>query len=186
LNSQEIRNCLAKGRTRSFLHELAASENFLRATRKSISAARMADEELILRFIAFYLIDHKISINDYKGGMDELLDETMEVLNNLELNSFKDIREHFFQAMDNAYYLFGGNAFRKASYVNKSLFLGISRALCDIAPQKIQKMEKDEIAGQMQAEINDNENFRNALSMATNDAKNIRLVYETVKGIIGE
>lgn len=186
LNSQEIRNCLAKGRTRSFLHELAASENFLRATRKSISAARMADEELVLRFIAFYLIDHKISINDYKGGMDELLDETMEVLNNLELNSFKDIREHFFQAMDNAYYLFGGNAFRKASYVNKSLFLGISRALCDIAPQKIQKMEKDEIAGQMQAEINDNENFRNALSMATNDAKNIRLVYETVKGIIGE
>ncbi|MCM1541546.1 MAG: DUF262 domain-containing protein [Blautia sp.] len=78
LNNQEIRNCLANGRTRSFLHELSRSENFLHATRKSISAARMADEELVLRFMAFYL--------------------------------------------------FGGNAFRKANYANKSLFLGISQS----------------------------------------------------------
>lgn len=38
-----------------------------------------------------------------------------------------DIGQHFFQAMDNAFYLFGNNAFRKASYANKAFFLGISR-----------------------------------------------------------
>lgn len=186
LNSQEIRNCLANGRTRNFLHELSGSKDFLRATRKSISAARMADDELILRFIAFYLIDHKIVKSEYKGGMGELLDDTVEILNGLEIDRFKEIRHHFFQAMNNAFYLFGENAFRKANFVNKALFLGISRTLCDIVPQKLREMDKDEIERQMQSEIKDNEKFRNALSMATNDAKNVNFVYDTVKKIIGE
>lgn len=186
LNSQEIRNCLANARTRNFLHELSESENFLHATRKSISAARMADDELVLRFISFYLIDHKIVINEYKGGMDELLNNTVEIMNSLELKRFKEIRQHFFQAMDNAYYLFGDKAFRKANYINKSLFLGISRVLCDIAPQRLREKDKNKIAGQMQMEINDNERFKNALSMATNDARNVNYVYDNVKKIIGE
>lgn len=186
LNRQEIRNCLANARTRNFLHELSESENFLHATRKSISAARMADEELVLRFIAFYLTDHKIVINEYKGGMDELLDDTIEIMNALELDRFKEVRQHFFQAMDNAFYLFGDNAFRKANNVNKSLFLGISRVLCDITPQELREKDRDKIAKQMQVEISDNEKFRNALSMATNDARNVKLVYDTVKKIVGE
>lgn len=186
LNAQEIRNCLANARTRSFLHELSGSENFLHATRRSISAARMADEELVLRFIAFYMIDHKMVFTEYKGGMDELLDHTVEILNTLDVDIVKEVRTHFFLAMDNAFYLFGGNAFRKANYVNKSLFLGISRVLCDITPQQLCKKDKDKIAKQMQAEINENEKFRNALSMATNDARNVNLVYDTVKRIMGE
>lgn len=186
LNSQEIRNCLANARTRNFLHELSGSENFLHATRKSISAARMADDELVLRFIAFYLIDHKKVTAEYKGGMDELLNDTVERLNILELATLKEIRQHFLQAMDNAFYLFGINAFRKANYVNKALFLGVSRVLCDIMPQQLREMDKNRIARQMQIEINENGKFRNALSMATNDAKNVKLVYDTVKQIMGE
>lgn len=186
LNAQEIRNCLANGKARNFLRELAGSENFLHATRKSISAARMADEELVLRFIAFYLIDHEVVEGEYKGGMDELLNDTVEKLNAMEMESFLEIRKHFLQAMDNAFYLFGSNAFRKANYVNKALFLGISRVLCDVTPQKLQEKSKEEIARQMQKQISDNERFRNALSMATNDARNVKLVYDTVKKIVGE
>lgn len=186
LNNQEIRNCLANSRTRKLLHELSTSKDFLRATRKSISAARMADDELVLRFIAFYLIDHKIVINEYKGVMNELLDETVEILNGLELNRFKEIRQRFFQAMNNAFYLFGDNTFRKANFINKALFLGISRVLCDIVPQKLYEKDRDEIERKMQREIKDNEKFRNALSMATNDVRNVNLVYDTVKKIIGE
>ena len=144
------------------------------------------DEELVLRFIAFYLMDHKIWTMEYKGGMDELLDDAVEVLNALELDKFKEIRQHFNQAMDNAFYLFGGNAFRKTNYVNKALFLGISRVLCDISPQKMQEKDRAKIAGQMQKQIDENVDFSNALSMATNDAKNIKRVYDTVKKIVGE
>lgn len=186
LNNQEIRNCLANAKTRNFLRELSKSEKFLHATKKSISAARMADEELVLRFIAFYLMDHKIMLTEYKGGMDDLLNNTVEFLNALELEMFVEIRKQFFQAMDNAFYLFGEHAFRKSKYINKSLFVGISRVLCDITMQRLCEMKKDEIDNRMQEAISHNDCFRNALSMATNDAKNIKLVYETVKNIIGE
>lgn len=186
LNNQEIRNCLANRRTRTLLHELSRSESFLRATRKSISASRMADEELILRFIAFYLMDNRIMENEYKGGMDGLLDDTVELLNTLDVGSFKQIGSDFFQAMENAYYLFGDKAFRKAKYINKSLFLGISRVLCNVTMQRLQEKDKDEITMHMESEISTNAHFRDALSMATNDARNVRLVYDTVKQIIGE
>ena len=187
LNNQEIRNCLASSRTRSLLHELSGSKSFLDATRGSISSTRMADEELILRFIAFYLIDNgKSKTKEYKGGMDALLDETVEILNDASLDIFKEIRTKFLFAMDNAFYLFGDNAFRKANYINKSLFLGISRVLCNFTLDQIKSKNKMNIVSQMNEAINNNESFRGALSMATNDARNVRIVYDVVNGIIGE
>lgn len=187
LNNQEIRNCLANGRTRGLLRELSESESFLRATRKSISPTRMADEELILRFISFYLIDTcKSYTAEYRGGMDSLLDETVDLLNTMNIDALKEIRDKFLRAMDNAFYLFGSGAFRKANYINKALFLGVSRVLCRYSKEQIDCKDREEISARMQKEISDNYMFRNALSMATNDARNVRIVYETVKKIIGE
>lgn len=187
LTNQEIRNCLASSRTRELLHELSKSHNFVQATRGSISPTRMADEELILRFISFYLIDNgKSNVNEYKGGMDSLLDETVELLNNADINLIKEIRNVFFVAMDNAFYLFGGNAFRKANYINKALFLGISRVLCKYSREIISQKDATTITKKLNEAIVNNVKFRNALSMATNDARNVKIVYDTVSEIIGE
>lgn len=187
LTNQEIRNCLASSRTRELLHELSKSHNFVQATRGSISPTRMADEELILRFISFYLIDNgKSNVNEYKGGMDSLLDETVELLNNADINLIIEIRNVFFVAMDNAFYLFGGNAFRKANYINKALFLGISRVLCKYSREIISQKDATTITKKLNEAIVNNVKFRNALSMATNDARNVKIVYETVSEIIGE
>lgn len=187
LTNQEIRNCLANARTRELLHDLAKSKNFLQATRGSISPTRMADEELILRFISFYLIDNqKSTVKEYKGGMDSLLDETLELLNAADADLLKEIRSAFLQAMDNAFYLFGDNAFRKANYINKSLFLGISRVLGNYSREDIMKKDVKEATQRMSSEIQKNGEFRNALSMATNDARNVKVVYDTVKKIIEE
>ena len=187
LTNQEIRNCLASSRTRELLHELSKSHNFIQATRGSISPTRMADEEMILRFISFYLIDNrKWSTNEYKGAMNSLLDETVEFLNNADIMLIKEIRKDFFVAMDNAFYLFGDNAFRKANYINKSLFLGISRVLSKYSREKIAQKDAALISGKLNEAINNNFKFRNALSMATNDARNVKIVYDTVFEIIGE
>ena len=69
---------------------------------------------------------------------------------------------------------------------NKSLFLGISRVLCNFTVEEITKKNKNRIVQQLNDAINTEGEFRGALSMATNDAKNIKIVYETVKKIIGE
>lgn len=187
LNNQEIRNCLANRRTRELLHELSGSQNFLRATRGSISSTRMADEELILRFVSFYLIEHhKSSIQEYRGGMDSLLNETVELLNALDVETMKEIRSAFFEAMDNAYYLFGERAFRKANYINKALFLGVTRVLSQYTKEQIEMKDREKIVKRMRDAIDNDYTFRNALSMATNDARNVKIVYDVVKEIIGE
>lgn len=185
LNNQEIRNCLAVKRTREFLHTLSRSDSFLCATRGSISPTRMADEELILRFIAFYLIDHKLStVPEYRGGMDELLDETVNILNHSDLAVFREIRMRFLDAMDGAFYLFGSNAFRKANFVNKALFLGISRVLTSYSLQEIKGMDAKKAELTLKQEIEKNALFSNALSMATNDARNVKIVYDTLERLI--
>lgn len=187
LTNQEIRNCLANSRTRELLHNLAKSRNFIKATRGSISSTRMADEELILRFISFYLIDNnKSQIKEYKGGMDSLLDETVEILNSADFELLKEIKMVFSITMDNAFYLFGDNAFRKANYINKSLFLGISRVLSKYTTEEIAKKNAQVISNRLNKEIKDNLKFKSALSMATNDARNVKVVFETVDKIIGE
>lgn len=185
LNNQEIRNCLANDRTRNLLRELAGSENFLNATRGSISSTRMADEELVLRFVAFYLIDNgKSTISEYKGGMDILLDETIEVLNGATVELLKEIRQKFLASMDNAFYLFEDRAFRKANYINKALFLGVSRALSQYTIEEIKAKNRDTISTTLNDKIVNDSIFRGALSMATNDARNVKVVYDTVNSIL--
>lgn len=186
LNNQEIRNCLASPKTREFLHELARSDSFLRATRGSISPTRMADEEVILRFIAFYMIDNQMSpIKEYRGGMDILLDETIDVLNNLDIEELKKIRIAFLTAMDGAFYLFGNRAFRKSNYINKALFLGISRVLSKYTLEELKKKDRIMISKQIEDTITNNWVFRDALSMGTNDAKKVKIVYTTISEIMG-
>lgn len=187
LTNQEIRNCLANSRTRELLRDLARSKNFLRATRGSISPTRMADEELILRFISFYLIDNnKAKTKEYKGAMDSLLDETVEILNTTPAEEIKEIRRVFLDVMDCAYHLFGDNAFRKANYINKALFLGISRVLSKYVIEEIMRKDAVVITKKLDDEIRNNLKFRSALSMATNDARNVKVVYDTIDYIIGE
>lgn len=187
LTNQEIRNCLANARTRELLRDLAKSKNFILATRGSISPTRMADEELILRFISFYLIDNnKSQTKEYKGGMDSLLNETVELLNGADIELMKEIRNVFFVSMDNAFYLFGDNAFRKANYINKSLFLGISRVLSKYTREEIKVKNAKEITESLNHEMQSNTKFRSALSMGTNDARNVKIVYDTIDRLIGE
>lgn len=187
LNNQEIRNCLASSRTREFLHELSRSDHFIQATRGSISATRMADEELILRFVAFYMIDKQIGgMKEYKGGMDALLDETIEILNQSKITLLTKIRKDFLNAMDAAYYLFKERAFRKSNFINKALFLGVSRVLSGYSLKEIKKKDSSLITKKMSDEIKTNIEFSNALSMGTNDAKNVSIVYDTVEKIIGD
>lgn len=187
LNNQEIRNCLANSRTREFLHTLSRSDHFIHATRGSISATRMADEELILRFVAFYLIDNQLAgIKEYKGGMDVLLDDTIEILNKTDITLLTQIRKAFLNAMDSSFYLFNDRAFRKSNFINKALFLGVSRVLSRYSLEKIKTKDSSLIRKKMSDEIKNNIDFNNALSMGTNDARNVGIVYDTVEKIIGD
>lgn len=183
LNKQEIRNCFANASTRKLLRDLASNDKFLLATRGSISSTRMADQDIILRFIAFYLQDHNYDKQkQYRGGMDSYLDNTVTILNEMQKTELNEIGDAFLQAMENAYTAFGDQAFRKAKFINKALFLGISRVFCDCTKVQIQGKKLEEKLSEI---LSNDLKFSNALSMGTNDVKNIQYVYQTIQEMIG-
>ncbi|EAC7896621.1 DUF262 domain-containing protein [Listeria monocytogenes] len=131
LNRQEMRNAMATLSTRELLGKLSNLEIFKKATGYSVKDTRFADQELVLRFVGFYLIDqdYRNSV-PYKGVMATFLDEAIEVLN--KYYSYKDefirsIFNDFETAMENAYFMFGDKAFKRTQVINKALFLAVSR-----------------------------------------------------------
>ncbi|KLU73798.1 MAG: hypothetical protein RHS_0273 [Robinsoniella sp. RHS] len=187
LNAQEIRNCLASKKTREYIKRMAQSEEFLRATKGSISSTRMADKEIVLRFIAFYLLDNGLlNRKEYRGGMDAFLDDTLDYLNSVKnVQILNDIETNFTNAMYNAYLLFGERAFRKTNFINKSLFLAMSRTLYKYDSNKISEQHiEQKIENALKEEIDNNTKFSNALSMATNDARNVDITFSTIKKLL--
>ena len=97
------------------------------------------------------------------------------------------IEDAFYNAMENAYYLFGDRAFRKSNYINKALFLSWSRVLCDLSTSKLKVNNiNNKLLNHLEDEIKTNSEYNNALSMATNDVRNVELSYAVAKRLLNE
>ncbi len=199
LNSQELRNCLASNELRNALRSMANSKEFKTTTTNSISDIRMDAQEYALRFIRFRMLHiiPNLKIMDYSGNMDDELDSSVELLNNLQDFDFDDYVIAYDRAMVNARYLFGRHAFRKVynyttpssyrSVINKTLFLSWSVLLADIPIERIKAKAKTEswisILGN---EITTDDHYYEMLSYGTNGWKNIMYAFEKAKEIIKE
>ncbi|CAM5542014.1 hypothetical protein SALBM217S_07775 [Streptomyces griseoloalbus] len=108
LTRQEIRHALISGRARTLLAELAETEEFRRATGYSVVGDRMADREMVLRFLAFRMTSphaHK------PGDFDAFLAEAMHQVNRLDGAEENRLRTEFLKAMLAAEEVFGPHAF---------------------------------------------------------------------------
>jgi hypothetical protein len=198
LNNQEIRNCLANPQVRSWVKKLSSSEEFIKATSGSVSSNRMADEELVMRFVGFYYIkildDEKVK---YKGGMKQFLDDTLELLNNEEdEEKLNMIRIAFLNSMKIAEYLFGEFAFRKCKcehikpsakkqLINKSIFTSLSVLLSNYDYNEVKKKnEKMCFLIPFALELEKNQDFYNSITIGTNDQKRIEQTFSTIQNII--
>jgi len=103
LNNQEMRNALYQGNSTRLIDELAKNPEFKAATEDSISNKHMKDRYLVLRFLAFYMWQEKITrdvetdeILDYKSNIEDFLGKTMSFLNALSekdeiLNTLRNV-----------------------------------------------------------------------------------------------
>ena len=191
LNAQEMRNAFSKPYTRDLLDKLSKSEYFLNATDNRINPTRMADKEIILRFIAFYLLDNKeigIEQKEYNGDVDDFLGNTIELLNNAKSKYDEIIINDFNKAMENAFLLFGSKSFRKINFINKALFVSLSRVLWKIDTEKIKEelKNKEDMYYQKLLDdmINNNEKYNNALSAGTNQPNKVQIAYEYAQKLL--
>jgi len=188
LNAQEIRNSIAKPRVREFLKRLAYSESFIKATGGGVNDMRMAAQELVLRFVAFYsAYDYKIGrINYHKSDLEYFLDQAFEQLNIANEEKLLHLEKAFIKAMDNAYILFGDYAFRKCNFsdlqsgrrnlINKSLFVAWSVLLAEKQLKNNVFINKIDNPIRMLARmIEKDEDYLRAITIGTNSARQVEM-----------
>lgn len=199
LNAQELRHSISKGRTRSFLKKLAYSPEFIQATGNGVNDLRMAAQELVLRFVAFY--DAYDPINkeiNYKKPIDSFLDLAFEDLNSMPKAKLAKYEILFLNSMENAYILFGPYAFRncqpddlqpgaKKKLINKSLFTSWSVILARYSPDEIKNLGlKNTLLTNLANEIKNNIDYAQSLTNGTGDVRRIRKHFEIAQRLIDE
>ena len=194
LNNQEIRNCLSTPKVRKFLRDLAISKEFKDATGGSVKQTRFADQELVLRFIAFYLVKkEKIKDLVYKGKVETLLDTTLDILNKSSTTKLVRYAEKFNIAMNNAFHLFGKYAFRKFNrlhiendrrpLINKSLFVTFSVELSDYTYFTDRSL-KNKLIKIILKEIENNKLYDSYLTTGTSDELRLNYTFQKANELI--
>lgn len=197
LNNQEIRNCFSSKSLRSTLQKMVSLEIFKKATDKSIKSVRMEDQEVALRFISFYLYyAEDKSLNNYNGNMELSLDDITDKLGKEKEEALNKYVVLFSKAMENAYYLFGRNAFRKVlpkhltpvaskQLINKALFVVCSVLLSQYDFEDIKANNAaDSLTLPLANLIEDDRSLHNYLSYGTNGKINLQYAFEAIEGLI--
>ncbi|GAB2464394.1 DUF262 domain-containing protein [Streptosporangium sandarakinum] len=189
LSRQELRHALIPGRARTLLGELAESESFLRATDKSVNPERMADREMVLRFIAFRLV----SLASYTyADFDHFLRESMRTINKMTRDDIQHIKLQFARGMDAAHYIFGPHAFRKR-YRGVERRFPINKALFETVAVNLAKRTDEDLALLMSRRdlvqvglvdlLTDYPDFERAISQSTGDHSKVRLRFDAVRDL---
>jgi len=162
LNPQEIRNALNQhSDAPQLLEELSRQNVFKRIV--NVSAKRMQDKELVLRFIAYQILERK----EYEGSMSRFLDLAMDRLGEEELQSqYADLEKRFIKALVLAEKIFGEHVFSKSIRGGNNSF---NRTLYDVWMYYfsfLDKSQEDKLLSQKPAFVED---FKNLLIEAKFD-----------------
>lgn len=191
LTLQELRHALIPGRARDLLKELATGDAFLDATCRSVSPDRMADREMVLRFMAFRLTEPK----DYpRGDLDTFLRHAMKRINTLVPVEIDRLATDFVQAMRAAQAIFEEHAFRKRFPgrdrrlpINKALFETISVNLATMTPKDIDTLTGRRVKVQeLLMELMSDDAFQQAISVATGDVRKVRMRFSAIHQMLTE
>lgn len=192
LTSQELRHALIPGEARAYLTTLAHSETFKEATNFSIKPDRMADREMVLRFVAFLRTDPQ---QYAKGDLDGFLRDAMVQLNKADEVVRSGIERDFYRALALARDVFGDQAFRKRSAsnaerrlpINKAIFesLAVNLASVDSHQAKLLVSQRATVDKRF-AELTRNDRFFDSVSGGTGDVRKVKTRFSMVRDLLDE
>ena len=192
LVGQEIRHALNPGPARDFIGELASSDEFLRATDRSINPKRMADRECVLRFLAF----RSLGVDKYGGKLDDFLMSAMRFLSETP-EEHASLGKDFRRAMSLAADIFGREAFRKPnrpgyarwrSPVNKPLFESISVALAEVPEERRAEVggRKESIVADLARRMQEDAEFLESISVGTQTTRQVMIRFARMRAMLRE
>ncbi len=143
LEPQEIRNAMYHGKASELAKKLAEGKEFLDATLYAVKPKRMADQEYVIRFMAFTELDYQ---TEYKDDIDHFLILTMKKINDYSDKDLKRIEKNFMKVMRYSKDIFEKNAFRKVGDggrrgpINKALFELFSVCFSELKEEQLDKI----------------------------------------------
>jgi hypothetical protein len=190
LTDQEIRNAMAKPALRAYLEKLATDEFLIKTV--GDQSKRMIDQELALRFLAFYSMDYEQSKNNITTFLDGMI-KNLDRSSPEELNKYQKI---FHKAMSRCWNIFGDTAFEKFTdngeprrkRKNSTLFEVWTVALVKLADSQMKKLEDNRNLVQKKHQelmINDNYFFK-AITFSNQNKEYFRIRHEIVNRLIQE
>ncbi|MGH3430158.1 MAG: DUF262 domain-containing protein, partial [Mycobacteriales bacterium] len=192
LSAQELRHALIPGEARRYLKEWAESSVFLDATAHSIRSDRMADREMVLRFIAFRLTEPEGYVSQ---DFDKFLRDAMKALNQFSSPDVDRLECDFTIAMEAARDTFGMHAFRKRNPggeggrfpVNKALFEAVSVNLVALSERQRQCLveRRGEIDEKFLGLMGDVD-FQIAISQGTGDVAKVKRRFRRIQELFAE
>jgi hypothetical protein len=191
LTLQELRHALIPGRARTLLKELADGEPFLDATQRSVRPQRMADREMVLRFLAFRLTEPS---NYPRGDLDDFLRRAMKRLNDLPEEQIERLSSDFARSMNDAASIFGQHAFRKVFTgrhgrlpINKALFEAESVGLAKLSDHELARLRRrqEKVLAQL-VDLMEDGRFMQAISVGTGDVEKVRLRFSAMENMLKE
>ncbi len=187
LSPQEIRHALNQGIPADFVRELAELDEFNRVYKKKEKQKRMQDRELVTRFIGFCY-----NFRKYTKDLDAFLNEAMGNLAKLPVEEREQIKMDFIKAMNAARSIFGDEAFKKINEVGrkprftKLLFDTWAVNLAKLDEDEINRLilEKEKVKEKFIEILNNDEEFNNAMNVATGKYSSVERRINTIKKML--
>ena len=187
LTRQEIRHALIPGPARELLASLALSTEFKSATGGRVPDARMADREMVLRFLAFRLTPP----DEFRSNQefDQFLAQAMHGINRLSAVQQSELADSFLDAMTAAEEIFGWYTFRKRypgqtrrSPVNKALFEAVGVNLAQLtAEERAELVQSSGVVVEQFQELMTDPSFDRSISVGTGDRLKVATRFAAVQ-----
>lgn len=192
LNEQELRNCLYRGKFNTFIQEEAKNPQWLAMLGLKEPHKRMADRELLLRFLALSVNWNREAgeVSGYKGNMKSFMNGFMKKYQNdsANLGYFKALCD---ETIDKVFDVYGADAFRRlnedgsATPINRAIMDALMIASIPYTKERLLAI-KERIQERLFSELNDNTEFRLSTLTSTSDTKVMKFRISFWCGVIDE
>ena len=187
MTAQEIRHALNQGPASKFLNKVS-EESWFKAYVK-VSHKRMLDNELFLRFIAFF----RRGYESYEPSLRTFLDDEMQYLNEHTSEDDRELLSNAFQdGLKRSFMLFKENMFSKIlldperrNLINRSLFETTTVNLAKLEDEEFQiLLSQQEKFIEVYKEMMREPDFDAAITANTNQKDNVKLRHTRLQELI--
>jgi hypothetical protein len=189
LTRQQMRNSIYMGPATAFLKREASTDLFRQATGNSLRSDTMRDREFVNRFCAFRLLDLDSYSN--KDEMDGFLARSLTHMNQLSEAQLHNLSTQFRNSLQNNFAVFGEHSFRKHQRGQQRRGV-VNASLWDVMSTGLSTFSRDAVLSRREALLDhfyalmDDMSFIRSITYGTNNAKEVRYRFDTMRRVLAE